>query len=254
MARDLEIENSGALLTITFCRPAKRNALTRAMRHRLVDELQRADADPAIRVVILTGSDPAFSGGVDTTELFTPGYKPAPSNPATAARRMTTPTIAAINGACVTGALEIALACTMTIASERATFADTHAKVGLVPGWGMSVHLPAAIGAARAAQLSLTGLPIDASTALAWGLVNDVVPHDELLPRCRRLAQAIIDTPEPAVRTAMQLARDNRDMALDAQREHELAVLAYHRSSTTTDNHHSTTLTTGERHDRPEPR
>ncbi|MFT4028803.1 MAG: enoyl-CoA hydratase [Protaetiibacter sp.] len=231
MAEDLAIASSEGILTVTLDRPATRNALSRALRIALVDELARADADPEVRVVILTGTDPAFSSGVDITELFAAGYRPTPTDPATQARRMTTPTIAAVNGACVTGGLEIALACTFAVASDRAVFADTHAKVGLVPGWGMSAHLPAAVGAARAARLSLTGQPIDAATALAWGLVTEVVPHAELLPRCRKLAASIAAVPEPAIRATMELARDNRDLLLDPQREHELVVLAAHRAA-----------------------
>lgn len=235
MTDDLAVASCDGILTVTFDRLATRNALTRAMRVGLVDELRRADADPGVRVVILTGTDPAFSSGVDTTELFAPGYEPPPIDPATQARRMTTPTIAAVNGACVTGGLEIMLACTLAVASDRAVFADTHAKFGLVPGWGMSAHLPAAIGAARAAQLSLTGHAVDARTALAWGLVNEVVPHNELVPRCRQLAAAIAAIPEPAIRVTMGLARDNRDLMLDAQRANERAVLDARRPLTPDD-------------------
>lgn len=231
MTEHLELTSSDGILTMTLDRPARRNALTRDLRIALVEELDRADADPDVRVVILTGTDPAFSSGVDTSELFAVGYRPPPTDPATRARRMTTPTIAAVNGACVTGGLEIVLACTFALASDRAVFADTHARVGLVPGWGMSAHLPAAIGPGRAARLSLTGLPIDAVTACAWGLVTEVVPHEELLPRCRELAAAITAVPEPAIRDTMELARDNRDLLLDPQREHELVVLAAHRAA-----------------------
>ena len=91
----------------------------------------------------------------------------------------------------MTGALEIALACDMIVASERARFADTHAKVGLIPGWGMSAALPTAVGRRKAVELSLTGAFIDADEALRIGLVNAVVPHEELLPRTYEIAQAI---------------------------------------------------------------
>jgi enoyl-CoA hydratase len=134
---------------------------------------------------------------------------------------MLTPTIAAVNGACVTGALELMLCCTMAVASDRAIFADTHTKVGLLPGWGMSAHLPAAVGAARAAQLSLTGLPVDASTALAWGLVNEVLPHESLLPRAYELATAVAALSHMDVEAAMRLARDGRNSQLDQLRQLE---------------------------------
>jgi enoyl-CoA hydratase len=94
---------------------------------------------------------------------------------------LTKPLIGAVNGAAVTGGLELALACDFLIASELATFADTHARLGVMPGWGMTYALPEAVGVRRARQLSATGDFIDARTALAWGLVNHVVPHTELL-------------------------------------------------------------------------
>ena len=233
MPHDLVVERDWRILTIVFDRPDARNALDRQTRVALVERLQHAEEDGTIRVVILTGTDPAFSSGIDIKELRGDAdYVPPPIDPATQARRMTTPTIAAVNGACVTGALEIMLGCSMAIASERAIFADTHTKVGLTPGWGLSAHLPAAIGHARANQLSLTGTPIDAVTALAWGLVNEVVAHDELLPRARELAAQIVAIPARSVRRTLTLARDGRDLTLDPLRELERDVLRAGRAAT----------------------
>jgi enoyl-CoA hydratase len=98
------------------------------------------------------------------------------------------PLIGAVNGAAVTGGLELALACDFLIASERATFADTHARLGVMPGWGLTHALPEAVGVRRARQLSATGNFIDARTALTWGLVNHVVPHTELVAFTLKLA------------------------------------------------------------------
>src|SRR5208282_2153798 len=99
-----------------------------------------------------------------------------------------TPVIGAINGAAVTGGLELALACDFLVASERARFADTHARVGIMPGWGLTYELPEAIGVRRAREMSATGNFVGARTAMEWGLVNHLVPHSELLGFARQLA------------------------------------------------------------------
>jgi enoyl-CoA hydratase len=229
MASDLVVERSGATLVITFSAPASRNALDRATRVALVDELQAADADPAIRAIVLTGADPAFTSGVDAKELLSnPDYLAPPLDPASALRDLRTPTIAAVNGSCVSGGLEIALACSFILASERARFADTHAKIGLTPGWGLSAELPAAVGIARARQLTITGLPIDARTALTWGLVNEMLPHDELLPRAHELARAIAELDDAAIRHALTLYADGHEAAMaDARRLERDATAAW---------------------------
>ena len=113
---------------------------------------------------------------------------------------MATPVIGAINGVAITGGFELALACDFLVASERARFADTHARVGIMPGWGLTVLLPEAVGFRRATEMSTTGNFLDAATALTWGLVNHVVPHDELLPFARKLAADIAGVDRRAVR------------------------------------------------------
>ena len=110
------------------------------------------------------------------------------------------PVIGAVNGVAVTGGLELALACDFLIASERARFADTHARVGIQPGWGLTVLLPQAIGLRRAREMSVTGNYLDATTALEWGLVNHVVAHDDLLPATLKLASDIASNDARAVR------------------------------------------------------
>ncbi len=107
------------------------------------------------------------------------------------------PIIAAVNGYAITGGFELALMCDFIIAAPEARFADTHARVGVVPGWGLSQRLPRLIGINRAKELSLTGNYLDAETACAWGLVNRVVPAAELLPVCIRLAKDIASTHRP---------------------------------------------------------
>jgi len=211
LRRDLE----GDVLVLRFHHPLTRNALDRATRAALVDELEAADADPGVRAVVLTGVDPAFTSGVDAKQLLGDhDYRPLPLDPATCLRAMSTPTIAAVNGACVSGGLEIALACSFVIASERALFADTHAALGLSPGWGLSVELPAAIGVHRARRMALTGEVIPAAVAERWGLVSEVVAHGDLTTRMMELAAAVARHDPRSVRHAVGLYRDGRDVVL----------------------------------------
>jgi enoyl-CoA hydratase len=121
---------------------------------------------------------------------------------------LTTPLIGAINGATVTGGLELALACDFLIASERATFADTHARLGIMPGWGMTYALPEAVGVRRARQMSATGNFIDAGTALGWGLVNHVVPHAEVVALSLGLAADVAANDAAAVQALFATYRD----------------------------------------------
>ena len=122
-------------------------------------------------------------------------------NPAAAVLACRKPVIGAINGVAITGGFELALACDVLICSSAARFADTHARVGILPTWGLSQRLSRLIGPYRAKELSLTGNFVDASTALAWGLVNHVVPHGELLDLAHRLATDIASNDARAVRT-----------------------------------------------------
>ena len=119
------------------------------------------------------------------------------------------PVIGAVNGVAVTGGFELALACDFLVASERARFADTHARIGVQPGWGLTVLLPQAVGIRRARELSLTGNFLDAETALAWGLVNHVVAHDELLPTARQLAADIASNDQVGARRILRTYAEN---------------------------------------------
>jgi enoyl-CoA hydratase len=217
----LAFADSDGVRTITIKRPEARNAMTLAMRERIVELFTTASDDEAVDVVVITGADPDFSAGADLKEIK--AGLPKRVDPTVAVRSCAKPTIAAVNGVCVTGALELALACDLIVASERARFADTHAKAGLMPGWGMSAALPAAVGRRKAVELSLTGAFVAADDALRIGLVNDVVPHDELLPRTYAVAQAIRGNDRQVVRRQVALYRRtvglSFDDALEAERE-----------------------------------
>jgi enoyl-CoA hydratase len=196
----LLVDTTDRVRTLTLNRPQSRNALSSELRKQFYAALRQAEADDAVDVVILTGADPVFCAGLDLKELGDTTELPdiSPKWPP-----MTTPVIGAINGAAVTGGLELALYCDILIASEHARFADTHARVGLLPTWGLSVRLPQKVGVGMARRMSLTGDYLSATDALRVGLVTEVVPHDELLPAARRVAASIVGNNSKAVRALL---------------------------------------------------
>jgi enoyl-CoA hydratase len=202
-----EIDPCGyAVLTLN--RPNALNALSRALMAQLSDAIDRLQADPAVRVLILTGAGKAFCAGLDLKELGSgqasvggPEGAVNANDPVSALQRFRGPVIGAINGAAVTGGFELALACDVLLASPQARFADTHARVGIAPGWGLSQKLSRAIGIYRAREVSLTGNWVGAEQAAAWGFVNRVVPADGLLDAARALACDMLScVPEMLVR------------------------------------------------------
>lgn len=182
----IAIERRGAVALLTLNRPRARNAINGAMAESLCSAL--AESQDA-RCIVITGADPAFCAGLDLKEFEQRDRRAFPTF-TFALRASKTPLIAAVNGAAVTGGLEIALSCDFIVASERACFADTHLKVGVYPGPAL-VDLPRRVGEAWAREMSLTGEFIDAATALRIGLVNHVRPHEALLPFALDLAAAI---------------------------------------------------------------
>lgn len=209
------VQDDGGVRILIFCRPEARNALSRAMRRRLAELLAEADRDPSVHCIILTGTGGVFTAGSDIRESRAqPGPLVRP-HPAEAIRALRTPIIAAVDGPCVTGGLEIALSCSFIIASDRATFADTHAKIGIFPAWGQSALLPRAIGMRRARHMMLTGDFIDAPTACAWGIANELVPSDQLMARCLALAALIAACDARSVQWQMQALHDQDGIALD---------------------------------------
>jgi enoyl-CoA hydratase len=193
------------IAVVTMHRPEVRNALNTELRSAVPRVLRELDADPDVRVMILTGADPAFCAGLDLNELGTSGLAADPDATRLPFGSLIKPLVGAVNGVAVTGGFELALGCDFLIASDRARFADTHARVGVMPGWGLTVLLPQAIGIRRARQMSFTGDYVDAATALAWGLVNEVVPHESLLDRAREVAADMAGVP-PAGLAAIKAA------------------------------------------------
>lgn len=193
------------ILVVRFDRAERKNALTVAMRLALEEICGRVDADPEVDVVLLTATDPVFSAGVDIREVGELGAKMPATDPGRALRAVGKPVIAAVNGACVSGALELALSCDFILASERARFADTHARLGALPRWGLSALLPRAVGLAKAKEMTLTGNFVGADEALRIGLVNRVVAHDRLQAEALALAADVVSSDARAVRASLDL-------------------------------------------------
>ncbi|MGE4077705.1 MAG: enoyl-CoA hydratase [Reyranella sp.] len=187
---------------VTLNRPEKLNALSIELRTELISAIDALQTDPAIRVLILTGAGRAFTAGLDLhkwgeSRNSAGGFE---LDVTAALARFEGPVIGAINGPAVTGGFEISMACDVLIASTAASFCDTHVKMGLLPGWGISVRLPRRIGLSRAKELALTARVISATEAAAWGIVNTVVPPEELVPHARALAeQMLAGVPETLV-------------------------------------------------------
>ena len=226
------IDRTEGIATVTLNRPEALNALSFGLRTALVAAFDELRDDQQTQVVILTGAGRAFTVGLDLKELG--GEVPSgdsQSGDADLNRALGTfdrPIIGAINGFAITGGFELALMCDLLIASTEAKFADTHARVGVVPGWGLSQRLPRLIGINRAKELSLTGNFLSAELAYEWGLVNRIVSPDELLPTCHALAQDILST-EPITRGEIKRIMDQGwhatlgeglTIELDANRQH----------------------------------
>jgi enoyl-CoA hydratase len=207
----LASERHGATQLLTLQRPERRNALDSELLRALESAFADAQASAEVEVIVLTGADPAFCGGVDLRELEERGRAPEMGEPLSGVGK---PVIGAINGAAITGGLELALMCDLLIASERAAFADTHGRVGLLPGWGQMARLPLAVGTRRAAEMLLTSRAVPAQEALRIGLVNEVVPHAELIPRALAVAESIGESDQGAIGAMLAQLREGEGTPL----------------------------------------
>jgi enoyl-CoA hydratase len=181
--------------TLVLNRPDKLNTLSIRMRQEIAAAIDALEADPVIRVLILTGAGRAFTAGLDLDEWAAPGVVAAAAyehDAVAALQRFSGPVIGAINGLAITGGVEIALACDVLIAASDARFADSHAQVGLLPGWGGSARMIRRIGLHRAKELALTGRFLGAEEALAWGFVNRVVAPERLRAEAEDLARQML--------------------------------------------------------------
>ena len=211
--------------TIVLNRPDKLNTLSIALRRELRRAVDELESDPVIGVLILTGAGRAFTAGLDLDEWSAAPAAGAWEHDAVAAlERFSGPVIGAINGLAITGGVEIALACDLLIASSEARFADTHVKVGLLPGWGGSVRMQQRIGPHRAKELALTGRFFSADEALAWGFVNRVVAPAQLRAEAEALARQMLANDRAGLIAYKKLLNDEANLTLAGAFEHERAV------------------------------
>jgi len=219
--QNLHCETKNHIAYVTIDRPKVLNALSMAV----MDELRRAFAaakdDPEVRLVILTGAgEKAFVAGADISELAlqTPiaakEYTHRGQAVLDAIENLGKPVIACINGFALGGGCELALACTLRLASENARLGQPEVKLGLIPGYGGTQRLSRLVGKGVAMQLVLTGEVISAAEALRIGLVNEVVPTAELIPRAEAIAAKIIANAPLAVQYAMEAINHGLDMTL----------------------------------------
>ena len=235
------VERDGAVAIVTMNRPDALNALSRALRAAITSTFRELAKDDTIRAVVLTGAGRAFTAGVDLKEAGQTGFALGVDedsdaiNIEKALRDYPWPIIGAINGFGITGGFELALMADVLIAGEHAKFADTHARVGIMPGWGLSQKLSRLIGISRAKQLSFTGNFIDAHQAEAWGLVNSVHPAHDLLPYCRKLAHEMTSCDPVLLRGYKKIIDDGFAMSFGEGMREEVRRSAAHAESVSAD-------------------
>ncbi len=236
----LRVEKQDRIATVTLNRPDAMNALSRELRGRLSSAFVELAGDAEIAAVILTGrGERAFCAGLDLKELAGETAAAGPTSEGVGAgldcvralEAVSCPVIGAVNGVAITGGFELALACDVLIGSTRARFADTHARVGIMPGWGLSQRLSRAIGVYRAKELSLTGNFLDAERAEQWGLLNRVVEPEELMDACRSLALDMVSCRPAMVNAYKSLIDRGFDSTLSEARDLERRVNREHQGS-----------------------
>jgi enoyl-CoA hydratase len=229
--QNLLVSSAGGVVEVTVNRPEKLNALNAA----LIDELHACfgalGADPAARVIVLTGAgEKAFVAGADVAELAALGGGEAERLAAKGQALMWKienlgkPVLAAVNGYALGGGCELALACTFRYASTNARLGLPEIGLGLIPGYGGTQRLPRLIGPGRALELILTGEPLTATEALAVGLVNRVVPREELMPAIRQTAGRIAARSAITLRLALKAVHEGANSGLDAACRLEAAL------------------------------
>ena len=217
-------EQREAVVTLTLNKHETRNAISEdEMVNAIVAACDQINADPSVRVVILTGAGSAFSSGGNVKDMkdkvgmfggtateIRDGYRQGIQRIPLAIDALEVPIIAAVNGAAIGAGCDLAMMCDLRIASEKALFAESFVKVGLIPGDGGAWFLPRAIGQARANEMSFTGEPVNAETALAWGIVSQVVAPDGLMDAARALAARVAANPPHALRMTKKLLKESR--------------------------------------------
>ncbi|MGH1421152.1 MAG: enoyl-CoA hydratase [Hyphomonas sp.] len=235
------VERDGPVALVTLNRPDALNALSRDLRSEIVRVFLELKDDADVRAVVLTGAGRAFTAGIDLKEAGEKGFalgvgeKAKQIDMAAAINQYPWPIIGAINGFAITGGFELALLADVVLAGENAKFADTHARVGIVPGWGLSQKLSRIIGVSRAKELSFTGNFLDAETAERWGLVNRVYKQDELVPAALKMAHEMASCPPEMIKKYKKLIDDGYGMPYADALKEEIRRSAEHAQSVTAD-------------------
>jgi len=209
---------------ITLNRPDRRNSINRDLLSGLYDSIDEVSQNDKISAAIITGNGKSFCSGIDLSVIGKENLFDIRGNGIDLPDVFSTcrkPIIGAVNGHAITGGFEIALNCDFLIASENAKFADTHAKVGIHPGWGMTQLLQQAVGKRMALQMSTTCQFIDAGQALKYGLVNEVVLHEDLMERTFEIAKQICENRSDMVLTVMELIKYRDTASMDQSLAHE---------------------------------
>ncbi len=231
------VERDGPVALVTMNRPDALNALSRALRSELVRAFAKLAEDDSVRVAVLTGAGRAFTAGVDLKEAgqtgFALGADGGDIDLAKGLDAFPWPIIGAINGFAITGGFELALMCDVLLASENAKFADTHARVGIMPGWGLSQKLSRLIGISRAKELSFSGNFLDAEMAERWGLVNRVYAADELVPAAMKLAHEMASCDPVLLRSYKRIIDDGFAIGFGEAQNLEIARSAEHAAGVT---------------------
>jgi enoyl-CoA hydratase len=219
MSKEVLFEVKGSIAIITLNRPNRKNAINQALLTGLYNSVEKIVKSDEIKVGIIIGSGNSFCSGIDLECLSTDNL----FDPRSDGKDMpeifgycNKPIIGAVDGYAITGGFEIALNCDFLIASESAVFADTHAKVGIHPGWGMSQLLQQAVGQRLAKQFSATCEKISAQRALSCGLVNEVIPADKLLTRAIEIAEEICSVNYEMMLTMKKLIEEKNSNTLNA--------------------------------------
>lgn len=230
---EVKVREAAGVRWVELCRPGSKNGLTPAVNARLITALEGAAADPAVRVVVLTGAGGSFCSGVDLAEAARWGAQGRDEHEATlrgsfhalirAVRAVPGPVIAAVDGPAVGFGCDLALACDLRLASDRARFGEVFVRRGLMPDGGGTWVLPRLVGLSRALELAFTGDVIDAAAAERYGLVSRVVAADELAAETEALATRLAKGPPLALRLIKQAVYAGLTGTLDEALERELA-------------------------------
>ena len=228
MSDNITLEIEGPIAVLTINRPEKRNAVNNQTVEDIDAALAQVEKNPDLRVLILTGAgEKAFVAGADVNELAKRDTLLGRSETRrrqevyTRIEQLEIPSIAAINGWAVGTGLEIAMACSMRVASEKAKMGQPEVKLGITPGAGGTQRLPRLVGMGRALEMILTGDPVGAEEAKAMGLVNRVVPHDQVLAEAKKLAETIAARPKLAIQYSKAAVLRYADGSLSEGLDHE---------------------------------